>query len=127
MRNASLWPLLCAGPLCTTTAPAQPVAPACQSTVGVDHAGIGGSSCERVATLYALLALPVKVFVAFGGKEGDDPAIIDKMTGLIRQVESNFRAAGYDDSNFRLVLEPDASHTESAWAARLPAAFTSTG
>ncbi len=37
-----------------------------------------------------LVALPVRVFVAFGGKEGDDPAIIDKMVGLIRQVESEF-------------------------------------
>ena len=37
-----------------------------------------------------LVALPVKVFVAFGGKEGDDPVIIDKMIGLIRQVETQF-------------------------------------
>jgi len=291
MRNAILWPLLCAGLLCTTTAPAQPIAPACQSTVGgdlrlhplesrifgntrtirvllppgydapenksrrypvlymldgqnlfdaclsdvshvewgmdetvyrlvdekkipalivvgVDHAGkdraheylpyrdfvgnpdmdepagkrfpdflarevmplvdgkyrtlpgqpntgIGGSSFGGVATLYALLAqpgrfgygliesptmwigmgqlvrdtnplvaLPVKVFVAFGGKEVDDPVIIDKMTGLIRQVENNFRAAGYDDSNFRIVIEPDGLHTETAWARRLPGALT---
>ncbi len=291
MRNAILWPLLCAGLLCTTTSPAQPIAPACQSTVsgdlrlhpldsrifgntrtirvllppgydapenqsrrypvlymldgqnlfdaclsnvshhewgmdetvyrlvadrkipplivvGVDHAGkdraheylpyrdfvgnpdmdepagkrfpdflaqevmplvdgkyrtlpgqpntgIGGSSYGGVATLYALLAqpgrfgygliesptmwigmgqlvrdtsplvaLPVRVFVAFGGKEGDDPVIIDKMVGLIRQVESNFRAAGYDDSNFRFVFEPDGLHTETTWAQRLPGAMT---
>jgi predicted alpha/beta superfamily hydrolase len=122
---------------------------------GQPNTGIGGSSYGGVATLYALLAqpgrfgyglvesptmwigmgqlvrdtsplvaLPVKVFVAFGGKEGDDPVIIDKMTGLIRQVESNFRAAGYDDSNFRFVLEPDGLHTETTWAQRLPGALT---
>jgi predicted alpha/beta superfamily hydrolase len=71
-----------------------------------------------------LVALPVKVFVAFGGKEVNDPVIIDKMTGLIRQVENNFRAAGYDDSNFRIVIEPDGLHTETAWARRLPGALT---
>jgi hypothetical protein len=42
---------------------------------------------------------------------------------LIKAVESNFRAAGYDDSNFRFVFEPEARHTESAWEARLPGAL----
>ena len=64
-----------------------------------------------------LIAMPRRVFVAFGGKEADDPAISERMVGLIRIVESNFRAAGYDDSNFRFVVVPDAFHTESAWAA----------
>ncbi|HEX9206840.1 MAG TPA: alpha/beta hydrolase-fold protein [Steroidobacteraceae bacterium] len=71
-----------------------------------------------------LVAMPAKVFVAFGGKEGDNPAIVDKMVGLIRIVESNFKAAGYDDSSFRFVFEPDARHTETAWAGRLPDALT---
>jgi hypothetical protein len=46
------------------------------------------------------------------------------LIGLIRVVESNFRAAGYDDSNFRFVVDPAAEHTESAWAGRLPDALT---
>jgi predicted alpha/beta superfamily hydrolase len=71
-----------------------------------------------------LVAMPAKVFVAFGGKEGNNPAIVDKMIGLIRIVESNFKAAGYDDSNFRFVVDPAAEHTESAWAGRLPDALT---
>jgi predicted alpha/beta superfamily hydrolase len=71
-----------------------------------------------------LVAMPVKVFVAFGGKEGNDPAITGKLIGLIRVVESNFRAAGYDESNFRFVVDPAAGHTESAWAGRLPDALT---
>ena len=71
-----------------------------------------------------LIAMPRKVFFAFGGKEADDPAISERMVGLIRIVESNFRAAGYDDSTFRFVVEPEARHTESAWAARLPNALT---
>ena len=71
-----------------------------------------------------LTAMPVKVFVGFGDKEAGDPAISEKMIGLIRQVESNFRAAGYDDSSFRFVVDPEALHTEAAWEKRLPGALT---
>ncbi|NJD32508.1 MAG: hypothetical protein FIB04_11555 [Gammaproteobacteria bacterium] len=58
-----------------------------------------------------------------GGKEGD-PMIVGKMTGLIRQVVSNFKTAGYDDSNVRFTVDPDALHTEAAWEKRLPDALT---
>jgi predicted alpha/beta superfamily hydrolase len=71
-----------------------------------------------------LVAAPMKVFVGFGGKEGDNPVIVEKMVGLIRQVEANFRKEGYGDSTFRFVFEPDALHTESAWEQRLPGALT---
>lgn len=70
-----------------------------------------------------LIAMPAKVFIAFGGKEADDPAVNDKMVGLVRRVEGNFRAAGYDDSNIRIVVEPEALHSEPAWAGRLPGAL----
>ncbi|MDR6841539.1 alpha/beta hydrolase [Pseudoxanthomonas sacheonensis] len=71
-----------------------------------------------------LAAMPKKVFVAFGGKEASDPAISQKMIGFVRQVESNFHAAGYDETNFRVVIEPEAEHTEAAWEKRLPGALT---
>jgi predicted alpha/beta superfamily hydrolase len=71
-----------------------------------------------------LIAMPARVFMAFGGKEAGDPAVSDKMIGLVRRVEANFRAAGYDDSNIRVVIEPDALHSEPAWASRLPGALT---
>jgi predicted alpha/beta superfamily hydrolase len=70
-----------------------------------------------------LIAMPAKVFIAFGGKEADNPAVNDRMVGLVRLVEANFRAAGYDDSNIRVVIEPDALHSEPAWANRLPGAL----
>jgi predicted alpha/beta superfamily hydrolase len=70
-----------------------------------------------------LIAMPAKVFLGFGGKEADNPAVNDKMVGLVRRVEANFRAAGYDDSNSRTVVDPQALHTETAWAARLPGAL----
>lgn len=71
-----------------------------------------------------LVVMPQKVFVGFGGKEASEPKFNDKMVGLIRQVEANFRAAGYDDTNFRFVMDPDAQHTEAAWEKRLPGALT---
>jgi predicted alpha/beta superfamily hydrolase len=71
-----------------------------------------------------LVALPKKVFVAFGGKEASDPVISAKMIGMVRQVETNFHAAGYDETNFRVVVDPDALHTEAAWEKRLPGALT---
>ena len=70
-----------------------------------------------------LAAMPAKVFIGFGGKEADDPAISRKMIGMVQQVEANFRAAGYDDSNVRVVIDPDALHTEAAWEKRLPEAL----
>ena len=71
-----------------------------------------------------LVVMPQKVFVGFGGKESSEPKFNEKMVGLIRQVETNFRAAGYDDTNFRFVVDPDAKHTEAAWEKRLPGALT---
>jgi predicted alpha/beta superfamily hydrolase len=67
-----------------------------------------------------LIALPQKVFIAFGGKEADDPAGVQKMVALIRMVEANFHTAGYDDSNFRFTVDPEAKHDEAAWALRFP-------
>jgi predicted alpha/beta superfamily hydrolase len=84
------------------------------------HIGMG----QLVRDTDPLVAMPVRVFLGFGGREADDPAINAKLVALVRKVESNFRAAGYDDSNIRFVLEPDARHTEAAWQQRLPDALT---
>ncbi len=71
-----------------------------------------------------LAAMPQKVFIAFGGKEAGEAAVSEKMIGFVRQVEANFRAAGYDGANLRVIVDPDAAHTEAAWAKRLPGALT---
>jgi enterochelin esterase-like enzyme len=71
-----------------------------------------------------LIALPVRVFIGFGGKEIDDPTISTKVIALVQQVESNFKAAGYDDTNLRVVIDPEARHSEPDWAKRLPGALT---
>jgi predicted alpha/beta superfamily hydrolase len=70
-----------------------------------------------------LTAMPVKVFIGFGGREAGDPAINEWMVGFVRALESNFKAAGYDATNLRFVLDPQAEHGETAWGARLPGAL----
>ena len=70
-----------------------------------------------------LVAMPRRVFVAFGGKESEDAAGSALMIGLVRQVETNFRAAGHGERSFRLVIEPEARHSEPDWARRLPGAL----
>ena len=71
-----------------------------------------------------LVAMPQRVFIGFGGKESSNAAVNKKMVDLVRQVEVNFHAAGYDASNFRVVVDAAAEHTEAAWEQRLPAALT---
>jgi predicted alpha/beta superfamily hydrolase len=70
-----------------------------------------------------LVAVPRKVFMAFGSGEmsrGEGERLVQ---GFFSTVAANFKAAGYDDSTFRYVYEQGAKHTESAWARRLPDAL----
>ena len=71
-----------------------------------------------------LAALPFKVFVGFGGKEAGDPVVSRKLISFVDELAANLRAAGYDDSNLRVVIDPDATHTEAAWKNTLPGALT---
>lgn len=70
-----------------------------------------------------LVALPRKVFIAFGGEEVSHGAAEKQVQGFFATVVANFKAAGYDDSTFRYAYEQGAKHTESAWAKRLPDAL----
>jgi predicted alpha/beta superfamily hydrolase len=70
-----------------------------------------------------LVAMPRRVFVAFGAKEIDDLVISAKFIGLVHALEANFRSAGYDDSTLRVVIDPDGRHSEPDWARRLPDAL----
>jgi predicted alpha/beta superfamily hydrolase len=78
---------------------------------------------QLVRDTHPLIAMPQKVFIAFGGKEGDNEASVQKMISLIRMVQANFREAGYDDSSFRFIVDPEAKHDEPAWAKRFPDAM----
>ncbi|HKS54175.1 MAG TPA: alpha/beta hydrolase-fold protein [Steroidobacteraceae bacterium] len=70
-----------------------------------------------------LVAYPNKVFMGLGKPEMGEGENAKKGLALFDTVVANFRAAGYDESTFRYVLEDDAKHTESAWARRLPDAL----
>jgi predicted alpha/beta superfamily hydrolase len=68
-------------------------------------------------------AAPRKIFMAFGENEIDSPVMQAKNVSLLRQVANNLQAAGYDDTNLKVVIEPGARHNEAAWARRFPAAI----
>lgn len=71
-----------------------------------------------------LIAMPRRVYIGVGGRESENAVYNSKLIGLVRQVEANFRAAGYDDASIRVEVAVDARHTEAAWAERLPGALT---
>jgi len=71
-----------------------------------------------------LIAMPRKVLIGFGGKEIGDPKVSERVIGLVREVEANFRAAGFDDTRLQVIVDPEAEHNEPAWAERLPNALT---
>jgi predicted alpha/beta superfamily hydrolase len=84
------------------------------------HIGMG----QLLRDTAPFVARPRKVYIGVGGHEGGRPESSEFFVGLSRKLESNLRAAGYNDSNVRLVVDPDAQHSEIAWAKRLPGALT---
>lgn len=71
-----------------------------------------------------LTASPVRVYVGWGSREVESsPKLGAMQLRLLRQLRSNFHAAGYNDSNFRFVLDPEGRHNEDSWARRLPGAL----
>jgi predicted alpha/beta superfamily hydrolase len=70
-----------------------------------------------------LVTFPRKVFMGFGAAELPEGKGREAGLAMLAQVVANFRAAGFQDDQFRYVLEQDAKHTESAWAKRLPDAL----
>ncbi len=69
------------------------------------------------------VAAPTKIFIGVGGKELDSPMMQERLTSLVRMLESNLKTAGYNDSNLKVVIDPEAKHTEAAWAKRFPEAL----
>lgn len=70
-----------------------------------------------------LCAMPRKVFIGFGGREIDNPLMQRRLTELVRQLEANLKTAGYDNSNLKVVIDPETQHNEAAWAKRFPGAL----
>ena len=89
----------------------------------IESATLGIGAGQLVRDTNPLVAMPRRVFFGFGGREADDAKVNDWLVRLLRLVEANFRSAGYDDKSLRVVIDPNAAHTETAWAARLPEAL----
>ena len=76
--------------------------------------------------------LPSRIYLGIGTNEdsapGCDPNASalpkDDMMSAFQQAASLLRGAGLDSSRLRVVIEPCATHTHAAWAARLPAALS---
>jgi predicted alpha/beta superfamily hydrolase len=90
----------------------------------IESAPLGVGMGQLVRDTASLVTRPKRLIFGFGGKEDDSPISNDRMVAQIRQVQANFAAAGYDETRLRVVIDPDARHTEAAWAKRLPDALT---
>jgi len=72
-------------------------------------------------------AWPRRVYLGVGGAElGNDPKNAERNRGYleaVQQLDKRLEAAGLGPSRRLLIVEHDATHTESAWAKRLPEAL----
>lgn len=66
---------------------------------------------------------PGVLFIGVGGHEGRTPEWAAEYVEQVRGLAARAQEAGGSNARVRLVIDPDAAHTESAWAARLPEAL----
>lgn len=79
---------------------------------------------QLVRATSTLAVGPIKVFIGYGGKEGDVSAANEAEVKMIKMVESNLKNALYSPSEVKFIFDPEARHNEQAWAQRLPEALT---
>jgi len=66
---------------------------------------------------------PMRMYVGMGTREVGNPEKDQKTVADVRALEAILRETGLDESRFRVRVEEGATHTESAWAERLPQAL----
>jgi enterochelin esterase-like enzyme len=66
---------------------------------------------------------PLRVYLAAGTREAGNPQKDERVVQDVRELERILRAAGLDDARLKVRIEPDAPHSEAAWAARFPEAL----
>ena len=71
-----------------------------------------------------LMMAPMKVYMAFGGKEWGIPGGPEAQVKAIQVVEANLKNALMSPAEVMYVYEADARHNEETWAKRLPQALT---
>jgi predicted alpha/beta superfamily hydrolase len=66
---------------------------------------------------------PGRIFLGIGTREAGRPDKDRQTVENVRELERIFRRAGFDDHRLRVVVDEGATHSESAWASRFPAAL----
>ena len=66
---------------------------------------------------------PSRVYLGMGTREVGNVEKDERTVADARQLETILREAGLDERRLKVRIEEGATHTESAWAARLPEAL----
>jgi enterochelin esterase-like enzyme len=66
---------------------------------------------------------PARTYLGTGTREVGHAEKDERIVGDVRELETILRAAGLDEQRLRVRIEENASHSESAWAARFPEAL----
>ncbi len=66
---------------------------------------------------------PSRTFLAYGMKEWKLPGANEASAKMLNQLGANLRAATFEPGEVRVVIDPDATHNEDAWAKRFPEAI----
>jgi enterochelin esterase-like enzyme len=66
---------------------------------------------------------PARTFLGYGMKEWKSPAANDASEKMLQQLATNLRTATFQRGDVRVVIDPEASHNEDAWAKRFPEAI----
>lgn len=66
---------------------------------------------------------PFRIYLAMGTREAGTPEKDQKSVENVRELEKTLRGAGLGDQRLKVVIDEGAGHSESAWAARFPAAL----
>ncbi|MGA2358333.1 MAG: alpha/beta hydrolase-fold protein, partial [Terriglobales bacterium] len=66
---------------------------------------------------------PARTYLGMGTREVGHAEYDERIVGDVRELESILREAGLDEQRLKVRIEENASHGESAWAARFPEAL----
>ncbi|MGA3196648.1 MAG: alpha/beta hydrolase-fold protein [Terriglobales bacterium] len=83
---------------------------------------VGNGKIVRETSFLAMA--PLKVFMAYGGKEWEMPGANGAQVEMIHRVEANLKNALVSPSEVKFLYDPEAEHNEQAWSKRLPEALT---
>ncbi|HKH99058.1 MAG TPA: alpha/beta hydrolase-fold protein [Candidatus Sulfotelmatobacter sp.] len=90
----------------------------------LESPSLWASNRQAIRDSHEVERWPERVYLATGtsetGRQERDQSVVDD----VRELAGIFRRAGLGDRRLKLVIDPGASHHESAWARRFPEALT---